>query len=349
MHPRPWPTLTLPVSEYGGARCSHPIVARSREHHFSHSNASRGENLHARTQGGMTGRLSRPSVTADAASAYRFTPLMRAITSNDNPAVAGMLLGAANPMEPTSNGTSPLMVAIHFNNQLAIRLLIQANAYVNQGTHQGVTSLMVAAIHSNRQALRLLIAAGAEIDQATSSGQTAAMIASQFGNEDSLIMLAKAGADLDRQDHDGRSALTYAALHGQKKILTLLWMLHADFDREAKYGNLIQYLDARGQPGMAEFVRRIITLPGRPSAVTSSEPEGDALAHLTAPESNLDIDTCMPRPATMTAFSATGPMQIRESSSKRAREPVAATPVLAGDEDIAQLQDLLPLSKYARS
>jgi uncharacterized protein len=344
MHPRPWPALTLPAPEYGGARHAYPNVPGRRGHHFSHSSTSHGENLHASPQGGMTNRLSRPSVSGD--SAYRFTPLMRAITADDNHAVARMLHAGVNPMGPTSNGTSPLMVAIHFNNQTATRLLIQANAYVNQGTPQGVTALMVAAIHSNRQALRLLIAAGAEIDQATSNGQTATMIASQFGNEDSLILLRAAGADLNRQDHNGRSALTYAALHSQKKILTQLWLLNADFDRVVRHGNLIQCLETRGQPEIAQLLRRIILLPDRPAACTSSEAECHTFAPLTAPESNLETDTCMSLPATVTAFSASWPTQSREPSSKRAREPIAATPPPA--EAMDDLWDL-PLPKYARS
>jgi hypothetical protein len=336
MHPRPWPTLTLPAPEYGDARHSRPVAPRRQAHHFSHhSSTAHAENFHSRPQEEMTNWLSRPSVTGvDAETgAYSFTPLMKAITTGDDHAVAKLLHAGVNPMWPTGNGTSPLMVAIHFNKQMAIRLLIRANAYVNQRTLQGVTSLMIAAVHSNREALRSLIAAGAEIDQTTSSGQTAAMLASQFGNEDSLIILCKAGADLNRQDHEGRSALTYAALHGQKKILTLLWMLKADFDKEARHGNLIDCLEARGQPGTAQLLRRIIALPNNSPACTSHEPEADVLAYFAEPEANLAMDTCMSQPAIMTAFYETGPMQMLEPSSKRVREPTAAAPVLAMDID----------------
>lgn len=102
-----------------------------------------------------------------------------------------------------NNGWTPLARAIMSNNTSMVAYFIEAGANINARVDNmgNATMLHLAAIRSNEDIVQLLIDFGAKIDAVSEKQYTPLHCAAKYGNVKAIDLLIKAGADIEATTH----------------------------------------------------------------------------------------------------------------------------------------------------
>lgn len=160
----------------------------------------------------------------------RFTPLHRAVTS-EQPEIVQLLIAArANGDLQDDNGLTPLHWAVNFNYTNIAQMLIAAGADVNKQNHRGETPLLYAVYDGNADMVQILIDSGADLNKQNLDGFTPLHMATvlyrpthiHFIFAQIVQMLITSGAYINLKNKGGLTALDLAQLNEKALIITLI-------------------------------------------------------------------------------------------------------------------------------
>ena len=163
-------------------------------------------------------------LSAAPASARVEAPLIDAVRAGDVAEVRALLAGAADPDQPSLDGTTALHWAANRDDLDSARLLIEAGARAGVVIRYGATPLLVAATNGSAEMLEVLLAAGADPNVGLPEGETPLMRAARAGRPGAVRALLRHGADVDAAEQwRGQTALMWAAIEGNtESVLELV-------------------------------------------------------------------------------------------------------------------------------
>ena len=154
-------------------------------------------------------------LAATAAAARVEAPLIDAVRAGDVAEVRALLAGAADPDQPSLDGTTPLHWAANRDDLDSARLLLEAGARPGVANRYGATPLLVAATNGSPEMLEMLLAAGADPNEGLPEGETPLMRAARAGRAGAVRALLRHGAGVDAAEQwRGQTALMWAAIEG---------------------------------------------------------------------------------------------------------------------------------------
>ena len=155
--------------------------------------------------------LAMPSPAAAGAE----SALIDAARTGDGERVRALLAQAADPDQPSLDGTTALHWAANRDDIDSARLLIEAGARVGVVNRYGATPLLVAATSGGAEMIEMLLAAGADPNVGLPEGETPLMRAARAGRAGAVRALLRHGADVDAAEQwRGQTALMWAAIEG---------------------------------------------------------------------------------------------------------------------------------------
>ena len=158
-------------------------------------------------------------LAAAPASARVEAPLIDAVRAGDVAEVRALLAGAADPDQPSLDGTTALHWAANRDDLDSARLLIEAGARAGVVNRYGATPLLVAATNGSAEMLEVLLAAGADPNVGLPEGETPLMRAARAGRPGAVRALLRHGADVDAAEQwRGQTALMWAAIEGNTAV-----------------------------------------------------------------------------------------------------------------------------------
>jgi ankyrin len=144
------------------------------------------------------GLLIRDGADANAANAFRATPLSEACTNGSAVLVDLLLKAGANPNTRIATGETPIMTCARSGSADAVRMLIAHGADVDaKEPVQNQTAVMWAAAEHHPAVVRALIDAKANLHAHTKKGFTALHFAAREGDIETARLLMAAGVDIN--------------------------------------------------------------------------------------------------------------------------------------------------------
>ena len=153
------------------------------------------------------------------------TPLHKAATFNENPAVITTLVKAGAEVNARDKDEeTPLHDAGFNENPAVITTLVKAGAEVNARDKDEETPLhKAAAFNENPAVITTLVKAGAEVNARDKDEETPLHKAATFNENPAVITtLVKAGADVTARDKDGETPLHDAGFNENPAVITAL-------------------------------------------------------------------------------------------------------------------------------
>ena len=176
-------------------------------------------------------------LAAAPASARVEAPLIDAARTGDVAGIRALLAGAADPDEPSLDGTTALHWAANRDDLAMARLLLDAGARPRVANRYGTTPLLVAATNGSAAMLEMLLAAGADPDGGLPEGETPLMRAARAGRVGAVRALLRHGADVDATEQwRGQTALMWAAIEGNAAAVLELVAAGADVQARSSGG-----------------------------------------------------------------------------------------------------------------
>ena len=176
-------------------------------------------------------------LAAAPASARVEAPLIDAARTGDVAGIRALLAGAADPDEPSLDGTTALHWAANRDDLAMARLLLDAGARPRVANRYGATPLLVAATNGSAAMLEMLLAAGADPDGGLPEGETPLMRAARAGRVGAVRALLRHGADVDATEQwRGQNALMWAAIEGNAAAVLELVAAGADVQARSSGG-----------------------------------------------------------------------------------------------------------------
>jgi uncharacterized protein len=158
-------------------------------------------------------------------------PLVQAVKTGDDFAVARLLKAKANPNGADSDGTTALQWASHRNDLQTVKLLIQAGANAPTFNSYGSSALSEAAANGNAVIIGELLKAGADPNAASSEGEPPLLTAARSGSADAVRVLLQHGAKVNARDGwKGQTALMWAGAENYADVLKALIQNGADLN-----------------------------------------------------------------------------------------------------------------------
>lgn len=150
------------------------------------------------------------------------TPLLRALSENQNKIVSFLLDAGADVNLAGPIGFSPLMSASAGGNIEMIDLLVRRGADQNQISDRGRSPLLEAVASDQVTAINWWLENGANPEQRDANNSTALIVAAKGGKLAATQTLLDHGADIHAKDKRGKTALDWARANGHQKIAELL-------------------------------------------------------------------------------------------------------------------------------
>jgi ankyrin repeat protein len=173
------------------------------------------------------GRFPKANGVLDAVAGT--TPLLQAVSANDETAVRGLLRLGALVDWPAYEGSTPLYAACEQGRAGLVKLLLGARAETDATVGRlGSTPLGIASLKGHLAVVEALAAAGAALDLPSKDGSTALYTATRGLQLEVVKVLLAAGADHSKATNKGLSPLHRACALGHTELIQALLGAGAD-------------------------------------------------------------------------------------------------------------------------
>ena len=203
-------------------------------------------------------RLIQKGADVNAKTDQGATPLVFAVSNNNEASVKTLLKYDPILEEVTVNNETALLIAVKNRNFTITETLLRAGADVNWKDSHGATPLSHASINGFLEIADLLLYYDAEIDTRSDEGITPLLASIAAGYADVSDLLIQNKASLEIKDNNGFTAFLMAAYYGDTVIMDLLYKSGAYIyaSNESRH-NALTILISTGHTEAVKYLLRI--------------------------------------------------------------------------------------------